>query len=161
MPVAAPPLTNGSTKLNGASSTPDSVPTPSGEPVVEVATNGVSEEAEVESTEGSSKEEEEPEEEVKSTEDKEKEKEEREAKARKKELDALNEQYKDIPLGSKAELVHLDKVRGHIHLRSLALIEWYFNLSGGIKTATSTMSNRTRLPPGSEGAIGGRSISSR
>ncbi|KAJ7204234.1 P-loop containing nucleoside triphosphate hydrolase protein [Mycena rebaudengoi] len=82
-----PSLTNGSTKLNGVSSTPDSVPTPAGEPAVEVATNGVSEEAE----------------------DKEKEKEEREAKARKKELDALNEQYKDIPLGSKAELVHLDK----------------------------------------------------
>ncbi|KAJ7751769.1 P-loop containing nucleoside triphosphate hydrolase protein [Mycena maculata] len=30
-------------------------------------------------------------------------------KARKKELDALNEEYKDVAYGSKAELVHLDK----------------------------------------------------
>ncbi|KAF7349249.1 AAA family ATPase [Mycena sanguinolenta] len=34
---------------------------------------------------------------------------EKEMKARKKELDALNEQYKDIAPGSKAEVVHLDK----------------------------------------------------
>ncbi|KAJ7217486.1 P-loop containing nucleoside triphosphate hydrolase protein [Mycena haematopus] len=38
---------------------------------------------------------------------------EREMKARKKELDALNEEYKDIPHGSKAELVHLDKRWDH------------------------------------------------
>ena len=36
---------------------------------------------------------------------------EREMKARKLELDALNAQYKDVAHGSKAELVHLDKVR--------------------------------------------------
>ncbi|KAK7019025.1 AAA family ATPase [Favolaschia claudopus] len=35
--------------------------------------------------------------------------EDKEIKARKKELDALNEAYKDVPHGSKPELVHLDK----------------------------------------------------
>ncbi|KAF8189902.1 P-loop containing nucleoside triphosphate hydrolase protein [Mycena galopus ATCC 62051] len=39
--------------------------------------------------------------------------EEKEMKARKKELDALNEEYKDVPYGSKAELVHLDKRWDH------------------------------------------------
>ncbi|KAJ7255682.1 hypothetical protein C8J57DRAFT_1721711 [Mycena rebaudengoi] len=34
---------------------------------------------------------------------------EKEMKARKKELDALNEEYKDLTYGSKAELIHLDK----------------------------------------------------
>jgi hypothetical protein len=36
--------------------------------------------------------------------------EDKEIKARKKALDALNAQYKDVPPGSRPELVHLDKV---------------------------------------------------
>jgi hypothetical protein len=36
--------------------------------------------------------------------------EDKEIKARKKALDTLNVQYKDVPHGSKPELVHLDKV---------------------------------------------------
>ncbi|KAJ6571786.1 P-loop containing nucleoside triphosphate hydrolase protein [Mycena capillaripes] len=48
------------------------------------------------------------EEEAKKKEDEESE-DEKEMKARKKELDALNAEYKDVAFGSKAEVVHLDK----------------------------------------------------
>lgn len=44
---------------------------------------------------------------------------EKEMKARKKELDALNAEYKDVAHGSKTELIHLDKVHMRI-FRTLA-----------------------------------------
>jgi hypothetical protein len=84
---------------------------------------------------------------------------EKEMKARKKELDALNAEYKDVAHGSKAEVVHLDKVHQLLSRIFVTRSECVPYTSDGTRTGTSTTSGRRRLRLEPQVVIGGRSTS--
>lgn len=104
--VDAAAVTTNGVKVNGIHAEESAVPVPT--PDVPVNTPSTSEAA-VDTPEKK-------EEEAKTDDESDDEK---EMKARKKELDALNAEYKDVAHGSKTELIHLDKVHMRI-FRTLA-----------------------------------------